>query len=388
MATQIISRARRLPEILLTVAVLALIYARMPERIVHGFLWAEDVTTFLTQAYDLGLRSIVTPYAGYLHLVPRVIAYLFSLMFPITWAPWVFAIVCLLITGASAAWIFAITRRVLPIYVAAIMSLALVLVPGNGEIWLTITNLQWVLAPLLLALIWEEFWSDRPRSTVRAVAIVVFSLTGPFGIFFAPFTLIGIARRRRGYGYLIPVAIQAAMTAFYGLPLPPNAHAPLSYMHYPWLPEAAQHLVYDMFLLPGIHHWALAACALAAVVCLCAFSVRGYACVALVALSAALWGIGVVRTGVWTDSVVAWYGAGSRYFYLPAVFIAWSLAIATSRSRYVSMRLGAALLLLMMLHVSHSSFRVTRYPDTTFTRTPDGWRVVPPPAEGWGRVIK
>jgi hypothetical protein len=39
---------------------------RAPERIEHGFLWAEDATIFIAQAHELGIRSFVQGYSGYL----------------------------------------------------------------------------------------------------------------------------------------------------------------------------------------------------------------------------------------------------------------------------------------------------------------------------------
>src|SRR5258708_1828976 len=62
------------------VALFALLiaFARMPDRVIYGFLWGEDGKIFLKQAYDLGARSIITPYAQYLHVIPRLIALVFS----------------------------------------------------------------------------------------------------------------------------------------------------------------------------------------------------------------------------------------------------------------------------------------------------------------------
>lgn len=40
------------------------------------YLWADDGNIFLTEAQYLGASSIFKPYGGYLHLYPRLIAYL------------------------------------------------------------------------------------------------------------------------------------------------------------------------------------------------------------------------------------------------------------------------------------------------------------------------
>ncbi|MGA2654651.1 MAG: hypothetical protein ABSF18_01560, partial [Gammaproteobacteria bacterium] len=41
---------------------------------VSDYLWAEDGQVFLTQALQMGLNSLWEPYAGYLHLYPRLFA--------------------------------------------------------------------------------------------------------------------------------------------------------------------------------------------------------------------------------------------------------------------------------------------------------------------------
>lgn len=40
------------------------------------YLWAEDGSIFINQAHTLGLAALWQPYAGYLHLYPRLVALL------------------------------------------------------------------------------------------------------------------------------------------------------------------------------------------------------------------------------------------------------------------------------------------------------------------------
>lgn len=386
MTTPTLSRTRCLPEVAL--ATVVLLYARMPERILHGFLWAEDVRVFLKQAYELGAKSIVTPYAGYLHLLPRVIAYVFSLAFPITAAPRVFALACMFVTVGSAVWLFRIASRALPTPAATVIALSPVLVPSTGEVWLSITNLQWILAPLLLALLWEEFWADAGRSTARRVAIIVLSFTGPFAIFFAPFTLFSTIRRHRGFAYLLLPLAQINVTIWSGFTQQTAGHPPLSYLRYDWIEQAARHLVFDFFVPQTVNHWELAAMACAVVIVLGVLSLRrnGYVCWALLAFALALWASGIVRSGAWGDEYLSWSGGGARFFYVPAVFIAWTLVIAAVRSESYRARLGSSVMLILMLLVGQSAFRVPPAIDSTFTKTGAGWIVSPAP-EGWQTPI-
>lgn len=64
---------------------------------------------------------------------------------------------------------------------------SIILVPINGEVFLNLTNLQWLIAPFILVV----FFSSPPRSAHSRVflstALLFVCLTGPFSIFFAPF---------------------------------------------------------------------------------------------------------------------------------------------------------------------------------------------------------
>ena len=51
--------------------VLVVLIFRRFDGFVNPQLWAEDGTVFLQQYTDIGAKSIITPYAGYLHTIPR-----------------------------------------------------------------------------------------------------------------------------------------------------------------------------------------------------------------------------------------------------------------------------------------------------------------------------
>lgn len=68
-------------------------------------MWADDGVPFFAEAHSLGLRSLVTPYTGYLHLYPRCAAFV-TLLFPIRDAPAVFAAAGAMATAATALSLF------------------------------------------------------------------------------------------------------------------------------------------------------------------------------------------------------------------------------------------------------------------------------------------
>jgi hypothetical protein len=126
---------------------LGLTFARMPERLTQGFLWAEDVSIFLKGGYDQGLGSIFVPYAGYLHAVPRLIVAAYASVGSPAHAPLVLAWICAIVLAGAATLLFAAVHRHLGRVAAVCFALALTVVPQDGEIWLTVTNLQWILGP-------------------------------------------------------------------------------------------------------------------------------------------------------------------------------------------------------------------------------------------------
>ena len=149
--------------------------ARLPAPAI-GTLWAEDGGVFINDVLkNAGLRNIFSPYQGYLHVVPRGIAWLVVKVIPIDgWAIAVTVAACLVV-GAVAALVFhcssALSENVwtrlgfaaVPILVAASPEEAL----GN------LANLHWYflyLAPWLL-LKSTRTWVERIILTVAALLV-------------------------------------------------------------------------------------------------------------------------------------------------------------------------------------------------------------------------
>lgn len=97
-----------------------------------------------------------------------------------------------MLAGAATLLFSAVYRHVGRV-AAMCFALALIVVPQDGEIWLTVTNLQWILGPLLLVLLWREFVAEQvfPARVfyLDAVLIVLLALTGPFGLVFSAFVI-------------------------------------------------------------------------------------------------------------------------------------------------------------------------------------------------------
>ena len=380
-------------------AIAALIaFARMPDRFLHGFLWAEDGRIFLVQAHYLGFRSIITPYAGYLHVIPRVIALAFLKIAPVVAAPLSFAWVSAAILCASCAYLLGFARKVMATPAAWVFALSPILIPHTGEVWLTVTNLQWVLAPALLVLLVETFCSplmgaSGPRGdALRGIAIVVLSLTGPFCLLFLPIIVLCLiatrrVSRRRSTRLAIGAYVICCLVQLVTLVVSPAEdrgtrgprHSLMAFAHFPWKEHFLHYVALD-FAMPTVwsnrmgNHWPIAAiaCAVAVVVC-CIFAGknRRVLCCALVAMAVGLWVLGIMRADAWTFAL-KWDVIGGRYFYEPFIFLSWAVLLSLVTSPYPAIRFLAGSILTMVMLNSISVFNAPDYTPSTVTATADG----------------
>ena len=75
--------------------------------LIHPTFYAEDGAVFFKQQYEQGFGpALVTRYAGYPHLAPRILAGLCSLM-PIEYVPLAYTIVCLLLAAGTLTFFVA-----------------------------------------------------------------------------------------------------------------------------------------------------------------------------------------------------------------------------------------------------------------------------------------
>lgn len=208
---------------------LAILYLRAPD-IWPARFYAEDLYAFLFYAQHDGVRSLVEPYAGYLHTVPRLVS-LVSLAFPVRYAPEVFLFFVLLFTG----WAAAIIARCVGGFAGVLAGTSLVLANGWVEPVGSVTNLQWLLAPTLLLL------AIRPQGVHKAEGIVfalLVSTTGPFTIAFAPvylFVLTSGFLRSREVNAVALIAFASAPVQLIEVLLHPNPPSPQGGNNPVWL---------------------------------------------------------------------------------------------------------------------------------------------------------
>jgi hypothetical protein len=158
----------------------AVLVMKAPDAFRLPQFWAEDGTVFFAQQWGHITPLLFAPYAGYLLVMPRLIAWLANLL-PVEHAPAVY-ILCATLMGAAA---MASLREMERIGIPFVLTIAVfALTPTSGEILGALTNVQWLLQFHLLAFL-VRFATDAenlPR-TKGAIVMLAVALTGPLAIF-------------------------------------------------------------------------------------------------------------------------------------------------------------------------------------------------------------
>jgi hypothetical protein len=199
--------------VLVLTAAAVILFIRKSDALLNPQFYAEDGRIFFLQQYTKGASAILTPYAGYLHFVPRLIAFVADSVFPYSAIPAVYnyssLFIALLVVSSVYSPRLAVRHK-------SLLALAIVLVPEDGGVvFLTFTNIQWILAILLIIVLLKEPPDRKYGSIVLQyvsdlIAIIFCGLTGPFSIVLVPFFIWKLVRDRKWPQLLNIVAVVAA----------------------------------------------------------------------------------------------------------------------------------------------------------------------------------
>lgn len=321
---------------LVLAAVLAIFVGRRPDAFFNPQFWAEDFV-FLVDAQNDGLATFFRPMAGYLHLLPRTIAYLGHFLDP-AWQPPLYV-------GASVAVALAVVaaclseRHDLPAKVW--LALAVALVPTSGEVYFNPTNLQWI-AALGLLLTWLKRDPASAGDWAVDLGFLVFAgLSGPFSLFAAPLFLWRLwARKSRASAMLaVVIAAAAAVQLWFALHEQRELDTTSPFRGYNLLAVISYRLAASLFFGVGFKAvWGPGATVAAGVL------VAGLLGYGIWRLDGGRWRIAGlfifvalllipteirVRLDQWTMGDI---DNGDRYWVIPKIVVLWSMGIVAARS--------------------------------------------------------
>jgi hypothetical protein len=197
---------------------------RQPGDAATNTVWAEDGEIFLgAAATDGPVRAIATSYAGYYHLVPRLLSGIAALA-PSSAAAWVLAVSAALCAAAVAVLVYVASAAYLPSPVSRfLVSAVVVVVPlAQDDVLNSIANLHWY---GLYAVFWVLLWAPRSRLG-RAVGPTVTLLVAASDILTVAFIPLALWRALRGspgrrldrHGTILAAALGVGLAAqFAGL---------------------------------------------------------------------------------------------------------------------------------------------------------------------------
>ena len=214
--THVPDRARLWRLFLLLVTVVAMIALRQPDKLTYPQFWAEDGAVFYLQAEQHGLGSIGVPYGGYWHAVPRTVA-LLGTQVPIAFLPMLYAYAAVGLTALCLAVpLEGLTSERWRTRWALV--LAVLLPPASGELWATLTNVQWIGASALVALLAAPTPRSRGGRAALGIVAAVLGVTGPFATLLWPCAALRAWWYRDRFSVVL-LAILTACAALTGLAL-------------------------------------------------------------------------------------------------------------------------------------------------------------------------
>lgn len=347
---------------------LVLLILRKPWALRTPQLWAEDGSIFLNDMAQYGAASLLRPYQGYLHLIPRLTAWIAAQTADVRWWPLMYNLGALLV---AAAVLFRLTSPRLAVTHRRLLILAFALVAQSGEVLFNITNAQWLAAFLLMI----QLWLTEPRSKLAAAAdvalLILAGLTGPFVVLLLPLFAWQAWRQRNRYrlGVLAVVVACAGIQISYLLQAYGQTPPPTAFHFFNYLGVLSARLVVWPFL--GAHLVAaLPAAALVGIGAAVAIPVliwtvrdrhdRPFALEVLVILAILL------AAATWRSRPDEWslhdVSDGDRYFFIPRVLFVWLVVwLFDARPR----RLAVTLVALCLAGVA------TELPDHYIPAPPD-----------------
>ena len=384
---------RKTLQTLLVLALVALAaLLRRPDAFFQPQFFVEDGAVFFKQDYERGASAIWTTYAGYLHLIPRLIAF-FASAFPLELRPRVYTHSCLAVLWAITAWTMR-ERIALPYRPA--FALAPMLIPIGPFIYLHLTNIQWFTAIVLLLSLVQRPATSYRQAAFDTLTCLLVGLTGPFSIValaLSPMRLWIHGFRKLDLPFYLSLAVCAMVQATLLLTASSSKGGSFHHVTAKFLGlQGARYLMGDgvanlmtPFQLSGV---ALLLVACLAFIVLASQDMKKLATF-FFASASLVFVVGLYRSSGEVPKVNAFH-SGIRYMFLPHLCVTYILLLGLSSGR-LGRWLSAPLLLLASV-ASATTFTMPTPEDLHFERYCDDIRAgkpvtVPLLHEGWSMTL-
>lgn len=351
------------------VASLLVFISRKPDQWLAPQFWAEDGTEFFFDAEVLGWLSCLKPYAGYLHLAPRLIAC------SAAQAPWEqLPAIYVLAAGVLAAAVvvrFAFAR--VPVLVRVLGPVAVVAAPHSGEVFLNVTNLNWFLSLLLIMNLLEPAPARTTETSRRGAEVLLAGLSGPSVVCLAPFALWWAWRSRWRREACIVLACWVLATLVQSAVLLSESRAPNAGVRevigsLSWVPGRYAMAVFVGQWLPyhAVLGHVIAAVAVVAIGTLFLDPTNGARCQAgwLMLAASVLLVAGRFAADTWGNPL----GGGARYTYVPLVLFLLAVGWLAMGARRRGPRMLALALYLAPIWAASSMWVARRQPQFEWAR--------------------
>lgn len=181
----------------LAAAILGILLARVPLLWTTGEFIAEDGRVFFAHAWSYALPgSLLIPYAGYFHVLPRLIAE-GAQFFPIAWQPLIYALTGLTLNAAILSMFYLPHFRGVLAADSWRLSLCLLLaLAPNAENLGLILGLHWYLAFALALLLVMEFPRTAWGRRLMLIVAILIPWSAPGALALAPVFLLKLLRQR------------------------------------------------------------------------------------------------------------------------------------------------------------------------------------------------
>lgn len=196
-------------------ACLATLVLRKPDTLLHAQFFAEDGSEWFSDAYN-GDGSPLKPYASYLHLIPRSVAWLADAL-PCAYIPLAYNVTALALSSLACAW-FALPhfRHVVrDDRLRICVCLLCAAWPGAFEILGSLTNLQWYLGCWAMLVCFMRWPRSAARCAALACAYFVVLLSAPTLLALAPVLAIRLLFDARARPYLCGLLAATIAYALY-----------------------------------------------------------------------------------------------------------------------------------------------------------------------------